>query len=259
VIFGKWPTSGPIAYYVNTNSINVTPEASLQAIAFAANVWPSQSTAAISAVYAGPTSGTTTGNNHKSEVFFRNDPSGGYVGQTLVWTEDGVFVDADMVFNDAYLLLAGDVPCSGGVWIEDIGAHEFGHFFGLSHSDVAEATMYPSTSYCSQNWRTLAQDDIDGIQANYPAVAPPPPPPPPSGPTLTARAYKVKGVQTVDLTWSGFTTALDIYRNGALILHGTPNDGFQTDDLAKKGAGTYRYRACATGLSDPCADAAVSF
>lgn len=258
-VFGRWPTSGPIPYYVNTNSVRLTPDESLAAIVFAANVWPSQSQANISAAYAGSTSGITIGNNHKSEVFFRTDSDTSYVGQTLVWAENGVFVDADMVFNESYLLLAGDVPCSGGVWIEDIGAHEFGHFFGLSHSSVTEATMYPSTSYCSQNWRTLAEDDIETIESNYPTVNNPPPSPPPTEPTISALTYKVKGLQRVDLMWSGFTSSLDIYRDGILILSATPNDGSQTDVINRRGSGSYRYHACETGQTTICADTVAIF
>lgn len=61
---------------------------------------------------------------------------------------------------------------------------------------------------------------------------------------LTARAYKVKGWQNVDLTWTGATsTSVDIYRDGAKIAT-TPNDGSFTDTINKKGSGTYAYVLC---------------
>jgi len=74
-------------------------------------------------------------------------------------------------------------------------------------------------------------------------------------PTLSGRAYNVKGAQKVDLTWTGFTGAtLDVSRNGKAIFT-TPNDGAQTDPINAKGGGSYTYTACATG---PTSCAAVT-
>ncbi|MCZ6876306.1 MAG: alkaline serine protease, partial [bacterium] len=65
--------------------------------------------------------------------------------------------------------------------------------------------------------------------------------------TLSAIGYKVKGAQHVDLNWSGVSTAnVDIYRNDAL-LKSTPNIGIYTDNIGKKGGGTYTYQICETG------------
>jgi secreted PhoX family phosphatase len=65
---------------------------------------------------------------------------------------------------------------------------------------------------------------------------------PPSEITLTARGYKVKGVQHADLTWSGATTtSVVVIRNGATVAT-TPNDGVHTDNIGKKGKSTYTYQ-----------------
>lgn len=66
---------------------------------------------------------------------------------------------------------------------------------------------------------------------------------------LSARAYKVKGLQKVDLTWSGATAALDVFRNGVLIVTATANDGAYTDPINRKGPGTYIYKVCETGTT----------
>lgn len=71
--------------------------------------------------------------------------------------------------------------------------------------------------------------------------------------TLTAVGYKSKGRHTVDLTWSGATTAIDIYRNGVLITT-TPNDGSYTDATGGKGSATYVYKICETGGTTTCSD-----
>ncbi len=65
---------------------------------------------------------------------------------------------------------------------------------------------------------------------------------PPSGFTLTATGYKVKGLQKVDLAWSDATSDVDVYRNGDIVT--TENDGFHTDNIDKRGGGTYTYKVC---------------
>ena len=74
----------------------------------------------------------------------------------------------------------------------------------------------------------------------------------------SATGYKVKGLQKVDLEWSGATTAdVDIFRDGSLLMAPsptTPNDGAYTDNIDLKGGGSYTYTVCETGggtCSDP--------
>ena len=80
-----------------------------------------------------------------------------------------------------------------------------------------------------------------------------------TGPTLTARGYKVKGAQKVDLAWSGFaSTSVDIYRNNTRIA--TTSSTTYTDGINSKGAGTYSYKACAAGSATTCSNtASVTF
>jgi hypothetical protein len=73
-------------------------------------------------------------------------------------------VDSDIVFWDGgFTFFTGSSGCGGvsnAAYIEDIAAHELGHALGLNHSTSTDATMYPSYSYCSMEFRTLAADDI---------------------------------------------------------------------------------------------------
>jgi hypothetical protein len=63
------------------------------------------------------------------------------------------------------------------------------------------------------------------------------PPPSPPTPSLSVRAYKVKGIQKADLSWNGFSsTSIDVYRNGTRIKT-TANDGADTDAINLKGTG----------------------
>jgi len=58
---------------------------------------------------------------------------------------------------------------------------------------------------------------------------------------LTATAYKVKGLQKVDLIWTGATgTNVYLYRNGTEFT--IPNTGSYTDNIDKKGGGSYTYK-----------------
>jgi N-acetylmuramoyl-L-alanine amidase len=71
--------------------------------------------------------------------------------------------------------------------------------------------------------------------------------------TLAATAYKVKGVQTVDLMWSGTSAAnVDVYRDDAL-LEPVPNVGAYTDTIGKRGLASYTYQVCEAG-TDVCSN-----
>ena len=76
-----------------------------------------------------------------------------------------------------------------------------------------------------------------------------PPPPPPSDPiALQGRGYKVKGVQKVDLSWTGSSAAdIDVRRNGAYLTT-VPNTGSHTDTIGK-GGGSYTYQVCEAGTT----------
>lgn len=47
--------------------------------------------------------------------------------------------------------------------VENVVAHEVGHFFGLDHSQQGDATMYATTPLGEIAKRTLSQDDLNGI------------------------------------------------------------------------------------------------
>ena len=64
---------------------------------------------------------------------------------------------------------------------------------------------------------------------------------------LSAVSYKVRGINTVDLSWSGaISSQVDIYRDG-IVRARTANDGFHTDSTGGRGQATYRYKVCEAG------------
>lgn len=83
-------------------------------------------------------------------------------------SSDGRLLDADIVFNGAdYRWSVGGFDFD----IENTAAHEVGHFGGLGHSTVQEATMHPGAYAGETDKRSLAADDLNGLDAVYGGVA----------------------------------------------------------------------------------------
>lgn len=69
--------------------------------------------------------------------------------------------------------------------------------------------------------------------------------------TLTVVGYKAKnGLQRADLSWSpsGTSFKVDVRRNGAVVTT-TANDGAYTDNINKRGGGSYTYQVCEAGTT----------
>ena len=71
--------------------------------------------------------------------------------------------------------------------------------------------------------------------------------PAPTGPTLTVKAYKVKGSQSADLSWSGISSSSVVVRRNGAAVTTTANDGKHTDAIGTKGGGTAVYQVCEVG------------
>jgi Matrixin len=158
----------PVPYVVNTANLDLPTSAIVPALQAGADAWALQSNAAFAFTYAGPSSQTTNTNDGINLVLFRNAPNGSAIATTYSWFSGSTLIDTDIVFWDGgFQFFAGSSGCSGGFYIEDIAAHEFGHALGLGHSTMAAATMYPSASYCNTANRSLDADDIAGVLAIY--------------------------------------------------------------------------------------------
>jgi hypothetical protein len=159
-------------YYINAANLDLPGFSAETAVRSGADAWQLQA-AAFRFAYTGLSSQTTTTNDGINLVLFRNASSGSAIATTYWWSIGSRIVDADIVFWDgAFQFFAGASGCSGGFYIEDIAAHEFGHVLGLGHSTFTSATMYPSVSYCNMGNRTLDGDDIAGVRALYPSHSP---------------------------------------------------------------------------------------
>lgn len=72
------------------------------------------------------------------------------------------YADNDFNFADGPDGINGSQMC-----IQNVGCHELGHSLGLGHSSVGSATMYYATGNGATNFRSIAADDKDGVQAIY--------------------------------------------------------------------------------------------
>ena len=170
-----WPQP-QTSYYVNSANLDLPGGNAEDAVRAGADTWLLQATA-FRFIYAGASSQTTNTNDGINLVLFRNAASGSAIATTYWWSSNSRIIDADIVFWDgSFKFFAGASGCSGGFYIEDIAAHEFGHALGLGHSTSATATMYPSAFTCDSSVRSLDSDDISGVRALYPSAAPPPAP-----------------------------------------------------------------------------------
>jgi hypothetical protein len=178
---GAFSLSGPAwpqpqtPYYINSANLDLAGPAAIAAVRAGAETWLLQA-GAFRFTYGGTSTQTTNTNDQINLVLFRDAANGSAIATTYWWSSGSRIIDADIVFWDAgFTFFAGTSGCSGGFYIEDIAAHEFGHALGLGHSAIAGATMYPSVSSCSTGNRTLDPDDIAGVRSLYPPLTPPTP------------------------------------------------------------------------------------
>jgi hypothetical protein len=83
----------------------------------------------------------------------------------------GEIADADIEINAQWYPISTSDPVEDGhIDLRNTLVHEVGHFVGLDHTAVREATMYASADIGETNKRTLHEDDIEGICHIYPAT-----------------------------------------------------------------------------------------
>ena len=147
----------------------------------------------------------------------------------------------------------------------DVGSTSFADHratVDLAAGDRLVAVAFTNDYYGTLGDRNLVVDLLRIEPAAAPAPAPEPEPeptPPPPAIALAAKAYKVKGFQRVDLSWSGATgTSVDVWRDGVRVA-ATANDGAHTDALNKKGGGAYAYRVCEAGTTTCSEEVHVAF
>lgn len=83
----------------------------------------------------------------------------------------GAIADADIEFNgDDFIWTDSDNPADTIVDLRNTLTHEVGHFIGLDHSNITDATMFAMAPEGEVKKRDLSQDDIDGLCKIYPPL-----------------------------------------------------------------------------------------
>jgi hypothetical protein len=84
----------------------------------------------------------------------------------------GEIFDADIEINSTLDLSTSDVVATDKYDLLSVLTHEVGHFLGLAHSLDRTSTMWPNYDVGTDDFRTLSDDDIQGICAIYPPERP---------------------------------------------------------------------------------------
>jgi hypothetical protein len=164
----NWSTN-VVTFYANPDNPGTTVESAEEALKQAMAAWGEQSSANFRIVYGGRVYDTNIGYDQRNVTIFRNEVDGGYLARTYAWWSGGTLLDADVIFFHPYPMYGAYDVCPGvGYYIQDVATHEYGHAIGLDHSDVGDATMYGGYTGCSMEQRTLAADDIAGVEHLYP-------------------------------------------------------------------------------------------
>jgi hypothetical protein len=104
--------------------------------------------------------------------------SDGTLALTSTFSQGGVITQADIYFNPnpqgvcfVTDLQAPQCPTQTDTAqnLQTVATHEMGHFFGLDHSGIVRAMMFP---FAPDVLTTLSYDDVAGISTSYPNPAP---------------------------------------------------------------------------------------
>jgi predicted Zn-dependent protease len=184
-----WATSSfPVIWNLNpAHNANVQGTRSVADVIQASfNTWMAVPNTALSVTRAADSTATTAGFNTTNLICFVCSGDFSSEAETLAVTLTtvatsvgdsdgrggqtqfiGQILDADILFNPSRNFTT-DV---GGANqdLQTVATHEIGHFFGLDHSAIVRAIMFPFTP---DSETTLGYDDVAGISAVYPKTSP---------------------------------------------------------------------------------------
>ncbi len=171
---GTWAVSAlPVSLYIGLPKSRDLGDAEDAEVEVAARAWGRVSCTAFRA----HVMGTTTigpGDDGTSGVYFEDTtwPStfdSGAIATTVVHVDaQGHIYDADVYVNGSSHVFSRDGH-GGTIDFRSVATHEIGHVLGLGHSTDARATMYAAYPP-GVSWRSLEQDDMDGVCTLYPGT-----------------------------------------------------------------------------------------
>lgn len=225
----------PIRYYINPQNKYISESSAVAAITSAASTW--NGVANINLTYAGYTNKSSLSNDGVNAVFFRDDSSA-YIAETYWWWDSsGRLIDADIMYHENNKFYSGNMGCNGdGFYVENTGAHEFGHLLGLGHSSVEIAAMWPYSGACETIRETLDPDDVAGLRSLYPGSTSTPTSTVPSAPSgLAASAAAASPTTSIALSWADSAT------NESGYVVERSSDGASFSQRARLSSGAISY------------------
>ena len=182
-----WPQSSQIIWNINpAHGSNITGNRSVQDVISAAfNTWVSAPNAALNVVRGADSGKTASGMDDTNLICFTCNGDFNAEAETLAVTMTttatsaggsdgrggtvqfaGQILDADILFSPSHNFTTDP---GSGLELQTVATHEIGHFFGLAHSSVVRAVMFP---FSPNSENRLSYDDVAAISVNYGKAAP---------------------------------------------------------------------------------------
>jgi len=180
-----WPSSAqPIHWVINpTRSAKIVGATSVTQVmqdSFAS--WTSAPNTLLSVITTPGTSSITNANQVPSGTNLicfictgvNFSSADGTLALTSTFSQAGVITQADIYFNPnpsgvCFVTDAQTAKCptltDSPQDLQTVATHEMGHFFGLDHSGIVRAIMFP---FAPNVLTTLSYDDVAGISSSYP-------------------------------------------------------------------------------------------
>lgn len=173
----------------------------------------------------------------------------GFVPKLTAVTTDGGGGTANNPPTASFTYSCTDLTCDfdgSGSSDQDADALTYAWDFGDGNSGAGSIANH---SYGSGGTYTVTLTVNDGSATDSESKSVSVTAPSSGGISLTVTAYKVKGYQNADLTWSETpSTHVDVYRDGAVVVT-TADDGAYTDSTGAKGGGSAIYKVCEAGTT----------
>ena len=191
VVQAHWLDSSlPLSSVINPSNADIPGATALGVVQTSAETWESINTSYLTVNpveytgAVGQVNPALDANDGQNSMFFDTPGANFAAGsgviafvRSTVDITDGHTLDADMVFNDREFFcstsspnLTPAPPGQSSVDLQSVVTHEYGHYFGLDHTSVADATMIPFIIGDTRQ-RTLELDDTAGNSTIYPESA----------------------------------------------------------------------------------------
>jgi hypothetical protein len=183
----RWPQSSQVVWNINpAHGGNITGGRPVEdVIQSAFDTWASAPNASLNVMRGTDSAQTSFGMDGVNLICFvctgdfTSEPETLAVTMTTVATKAGAsdgrggtvqfagqMIDADILFNTSKNFTTDG---SAGQDLQTVATHEIGHFFGLAHSAIVRAVMYPFSPPMETR---LSYDDVAAISLNYGKAAP---------------------------------------------------------------------------------------